>query len=136
MTETPDREALGVAAQAGDLTRVKELVALGCPLDEFDDLGKTPLHHAVENEHEDVVAFLIESGADLNAHDERVIGNTPLGEVAGRCSLAMARLLLDAGADPTIRGWMQLSALDRARNRRRGDGPRVYELMLKFARPG
>lgn len=131
-----DRDALGAAAQAGDLARVKELVAQGSPLDGFDDLGKTPLHHAAENEHEEVVAFLIEAGADVNAHDERVIGNTPLGEVAGRCSLAMARLLLAAGADPTIRGWMQLNALDRARNRQRGDGPQVYELMRKAGGPG
>jgi ankyrin repeat protein len=136
MKETPDRDALAAAAQAGDVARVKELVAHGCPLDGFDELGKTPLHHAVEGEHENVVVFLIESGADVNAHDERVIGNTPLGEVAGRCSLAMARLLLDAGADPTIRGWMQLNALDRARNRQRGDGPQVYQLMLKAGKRG
>ena len=43
----------------------------------------------------------------------------------------MARLLIDAGADPTIRGWMQLNAPDRARNRTRGEGPRVYEHLVK-----
>jgi hypothetical protein len=47
----------------------------------------------------------------------------------------MARLLLDAGADPRIRGWMQLDALDRARNRQRGDGPKVYQLLLKAGVP-
>jgi ankyrin repeat protein len=97
----------------------------------FDEIGKTPLHYAVEKEHFDVVRFLIEAGADVNAHHESTIGNTPLAEVAGNCSLGMANLLINAGADPTIRGWMQLNALDRAQNRKRNDGPKVYQLLLK-----
>jgi hypothetical protein len=42
----------------------------------------------------------------------------------------MAKLLVDAGADATIRGWMQLGALDKARDRKRGDGPAVYQLLV------
>jgi hypothetical protein len=46
----------------------------------------------------------------------------------------MAKMLLDAGADPTIRGWMQLNALDIAKDRKRGDGPKVYELLRRHAK--
>jgi hypothetical protein len=35
--------------------------------------------------------------------------------------------------NPTIPGWMQLTALDRARKRKRGDGPGVYELLMRAA---
>jgi ankyrin repeat protein len=128
-----ERGRLHFAAQDGALERVKELVSKGYPLNSFDEIGKTPLHYAAENERLDVAKFLIKAGADVNAHDEATIGNTPLAEIAGNCSLAMATLLIEAGADPTIRGWMQLNALDRAKTRKRGDGPDVYQLLLRAA---
>lgn len=128
-----EREQLHFAAQDGDCARLGELLAEGYPINAFDDLGKTALHYAVEGEHYDAVEMLFRSGADVNAHDERVIGDTPLLSVADTCSLRMAQLLLAAGADPTIPGWMQLTALDKARNRKRGDGPQVYDLLIKAA---
>jgi ankyrin repeat protein len=101
----------------------------------FDELlGKTPLHYAVEREHFDVAAFLIEHGADVNAHHEPSIGNTPLGDIAGNCTFRMAKLLIDAGADPGILGWMGLTALDRAAKRKRAEGKRVYELLRQASK--
>jgi ankyrin repeat protein len=129
-----DPEPVHSAAQDGDVGRLSELVAEGHAVNAFDDLGHTPLHYAVEKGHLDAARFLIGSRADVNAHDERVIGETPLGEVAGTCSLQMARLLVEAGADPTIPGWMQLTALDKAKGRKRGDGPQVYEYLNAAAK--
>jgi ankyrin repeat protein len=123
-------DQLHFAAQDGDAQRVAKLLSEGFKPNLFDTLGKTPLHYAVEKEHFEVVALLIENGADVNAHHLPSIGNTPLAEVAQTCSLKMAQVLVNAGADPTIRGWMQLNAIDRARQRKRGDGPRVYDLLL------
>lgn len=131
-----EHEQLHFAAQDGDVPRMKDLLAQGYSIDVFDELGKTPLHYAVEKGHEDAVLLLIKAGANVNAHDERMIGNTPLGEVAGNCSLRMAQMLITAGADPTIPGWMQLTALDRAKGRKQGDGPQVYALMVKTAELG
>ena len=128
-----DGEELRSAAQSGDLAAVVDLVSRGHAIDDFDDLGRTPLHYAVVHGHLDVVAFLLHAGADVNAHDERRIGDTPLGEAAATCSLEMAALLVEAGADPTIPGWMQLTALDKSCRRKRGDGPAVCELLRKAA---
>lgn len=128
-----DREQLHFAASDGDLPRVQRLVADGFDVDAFDDLGKTPLHYAAERGRVAVVAFLLQCGANVNAHHEPTIGDTPLGRVAGDCSLEMARLLVEAGADPTIRGWMRLNALDRAKARIRGEGPLVYALLTEAA---
>lgn len=136
MEAESDGSELHWYAQTGDIAAVRQLIEQGVDLDAFDELGKTPLHYAAENERLEVATLLLSSGANVNAHDERTIGNTPLAEVSGHCSLAMARLLVDAGADPTIPGWMQLTALDRARNRMRGEGPAVYELLTKRARGG
>jgi len=76
---------------------------------------------------------LLKAGADVNAHDEENIGDTPLGRIAGDCSLETAKILVEYGADPTISGWMQLSALDRAKARKRPEGRSVYELLCKAA---
>src|SRR4029450_703573 len=126
---------LHMAAQVGDLDVVQTAIGHGQKhLSRFDELGKTPLHYAAEGEHFAVVKLLIQAGADVNAHDPRVIGNTPLGAIAGNCSLEMAELLVKAGADPTIRGWMQLCALDRAKVRKRENDGGVYELLRKAAK--
>jgi ankyrin repeat protein len=125
--------ALHFAAQDGDLDQVHQLLSEGRDVNAFDDLGKTPLHYAVEQEHYDVAKRLIEHGANVNAHHEPTIGNTPLGEIAGSCSFRIAKLLVDSGADPTIRGWMQLNAVDRAERRKQGDGEAVYQLLVRAA---
>jgi len=121
-------EPLHFAAQAGDLPSVIKLIKGGINVGTFDGLGYTPLHYAAMEEHLDVASYLLEHGADVNAHHEPSIGETPLGQVAGNCSWEMASLLVKAGADPTIRGWMWLTALHSAERRKRADGPRIYQL--------
>lgn len=88
--------------------------------------GISPAHIPGGGYNPDTENYLLPSAGAL--------GNTPLGEVADTCSLAMAKLLVDAGANPTIEGWMQLTALDKAARRRRDDGPKVYELLSQAAR--
>jgi ankyrin repeat protein len=126
-------EELRAAASAGDASGVRQLLQAGVDPNTFDEAGLAALHHAAEKEHLEIVSLLLEHGADVNAQDSRRLGNTPLGEVAATCSVAMAQLLVEAGANPTLRGWMQLSALDHSRGRKRGDGPRVHELLVRAA---
>ncbi|MFZ2278936.1 MAG: ankyrin repeat domain-containing protein [Prosthecobacter sp.] len=122
------------AAERGDISAVKAFLAAGHDPNAFDDLSFTPLHYAAREGHLHIIRLLLEAGADVNAHDEPRFGNTPLGDIAGNCSLAVAQALLAAGADPTVRGWMQLCALDRAKDRKRDDGPKVYELLCNASR--
>jgi ankyrin repeat protein len=118
---------------------VRAFLTAGDPINAFDELGLTPLHHAVEGEHYEVVELLLRRGANVNAHCERMIGNTPLREAVSTCSLLMARRLVEAGADPTIRGWMQLSALDQAKQRKKkertgSEGQAIYSLLHEATR--
>jgi ankyrin repeat protein len=129
-----EREQLHFAAQDGDIEQVKRLLAEGFQPNVFDELGKTPLHYAAERGHLDVMRLLIASGADVNANDESVIGDTPLRDVASNCSFEVAKILVDAGADPTIPGWMRLTALDKAKERKKPEGLRVLELLEHAAK--
>jgi ankyrin repeat protein len=133
ISDSYEQELLHYAAQSGDIEECKRLLDEGHPPNVFDELGMTPLHYAVQSQHLEVMKLLIDSGANVNAHDERVIGNTPLGEVAGNCSFTIAKLLIDSGADPTIPGWMQLTALHKAKERKRPEGLRVRQLLEQAA---
>jgi len=129
-----EKGQLHFAAQDGNLERVKKLIADGYPLNVFDDIDKTPLHYAAEKEHFDVAEYLIKSGADVNAHNRDRAGDTPLGAIAGNCSYNMAKLLVDAGADPSIPGWMHLTALNKAQERKKEEGKRVFSLLVKVSK--
>lgn len=125
---------LHAAARDGRCAEVRQAIADGWPLDEFEaDTGHSPLHAACVAGHLDVMRLLLDAGADVNRRCEATIGETPLGEVADTCSLAVARVLVEAGADPTIPGWMALTALDRAARRTDAAGAAVLALLRASA---
>lgn len=91
-------------------------------LSRFDYIQRTPLHIAVKLQNLPLVRRLLAAGADVNAHDVDRIGETALGELVEHgghgVSLELVEILLQAGANPTIPGWMGISALDSVRNAR------------------
>jgi ankyrin repeat protein len=121
------KERLYLAAMSGELDELKHLLKSDCAklINTFDDTGATPLILAAGNGHVDAVRLLIEAGADVNAHDESKIGDTALGRI---------EILVQAGANPNIRGWMQLNALDRAKKRKKKEGLKVFDLLKAAAR--
>ena len=126
------------ASATGDLDELQRLLQTDHRqlINVFDELSLTPLMRAAMSGHVEAVKLLLAAGADVNAHDNRLIGNTAINEVAGDGDFTMIELLLEAGADPTIRGWMNLNALNRASHRVRS--PAIYTMLHaaaeKFAR--
>ena len=57
------------AAKAGDLAETKQLVGMGSNVDERDVAERTPLSWAAGEGHAEVVQFLLDKGADVNARD-------------------------------------------------------------------
>jgi len=55
-----------MAAGNGHDGVVKALIAAGVDIDETDDIGWTPLLHAIEYGHETTVQILTDAGADIN----------------------------------------------------------------------
>ena len=52
------------AAKAGDLAKVRQLLADGADVDARDYDGDTPLHWAARQDHADVIEGLLDAGAD------------------------------------------------------------------------
>ena len=70
----------------------------------------------------------------MNARDQDHIGDTVLMTVAANCTLEMAKVLVDAGADPTIPGWMMQTAFDRSAQRKKPEGVEVHRLLVATAK--
>src|SRR5918994_2411040 len=65
-----------------------------------DSDGSTALHCATWKGHLDIVAFLLDAGADVHAHNSNEHwGTTPLHAAAHANQSGIAELLIDAGAD-------------------------------------
>lgn len=88
------------AARQGNCELVKRLLDLGCPVDESDQNGMTPLAYASQSEKATtaVLKLLIDSGADPNLAVADA-GKYAVGLAASTGSIAKVQLLLDAGAD-------------------------------------
>jgi len=91
--------SIHVAAQAGDLDKVKAFLQEGVDINRVDNRGSTPLHHAAQGGRQEVAEFLIDQGADINAKDKG--GYTPLYSAIWSNDANMVALLVDKGADPS-----------------------------------
>ena len=111
-------EQLYAAAIRGDITRLKKLLRRGADVNKRlyvmpGDLfrGDTPLHAAAGRGHEDIVAFLLVKGADVDIVGHQ--GKTPLHAAVEMGHERVAKLLLVYDADvnahqPGNMGWTPL----------------------------
>jgi ankyrin repeat protein len=96
----PSKEIIK-AAKKGQVESIRALLAQDAGLISARDKdGSTPLHCAIWKGHEAVVALLLESGADVNAHNQNDHwGTTPLHAAAHANQARIAQLLIDHGAE-------------------------------------
>jgi len=126
LAEAPERaralnsdgfSALGLAAFFAQPACARALVDAGAPIDEpsRNAMRVTPLHSAVASRQHEIVAWLLERGADPNARQHG--GFTPVHAAAQHGDVALLRLLLGHGADRSARTDDGASAADLARAR-------------------
>jgi|GEM_PF-2298230 FOG: Ankyrin repeat len=89
--------ALAVAAEQGNIAQVQSLLRGGADINARGKYRQTALHKAIQHEHFELAALLIDRRANVNATDEG--GSTPLATAAMSGHLVTARRLIEAGAD-------------------------------------
>jgi ankyrin repeat protein len=91
--------ALMFAARSGDLASARLLIAAGANVNDKDAWGVSATVLAAHSGYRELVALLLEKGADPNAAEA---GFTALHNAIMRRDEAMVRVLLARGADPNI----------------------------------
>ncbi|QGM48669.1 ankyrin repeat protein [Magpiepox virus] len=76
------------------------LINHGVPINEQDDLGKTPLHHSVINRRKDVTTLLLNLGADINVIDDCM--GSPLHYAVSRNDIETTKTLLERGSNVNV----------------------------------
>jgi uncharacterized protein len=105
-----DESPLMMAALKGKLEAVRALLARDA---DVNKTGWTPLHYAASagsSQHLAIIALLLENHAYIDATSPN--GTTPLMMAAQYGSTEAVQLLLDEGADPTLRNMLKLTAAD------------------------
>lgn len=110
--ETP----LMLACLKGHQEMVKLLLARDA---DVNKTGWTPLHYAATGGHTQIMQWLLDEHAYIDAESPN--GTTPLMMAAQYGSAAAVQLLLDAGADANVRNQLKLSAIDFAHRSGRTD---------------
>jgi ankyrin repeat protein len=126
---TPEGESpLMIAALKGRLNFVKKLIARGA---DVNKPGWTPLHYAATGGHLEIMALLLDQNAYIDAASPH--GTTPLMMAAQYASADAVKLLLDAGADPSLKNQLGLTAIDFAHRADRDDSA---EMIAAAVKPG
>ncbi|NXN97510.1 ASB3 protein, partial [Rhinopomastus cyanomelas] len=90
--------ALHLSARHGSLECIRILLEAGADPNEFNTEATTPLFLAVENEHIDVVKFLLQHGANVDG-SHSISGWNSLHQASFQGSVDIMEVLLENGAD-------------------------------------
>lgn len=105
-----DETPLMMAAIKGNIDAVRALIARDA---DVNKPGWTPLHYAASGtspQHARIIALLLENHAYIDAASPN--GSTPLMMAAQYGTPEALQLLLDEGADPTLKNQLGLTARD------------------------
>lgn len=119
------------AALAGDVARVKQLIAQGADVNAASDGGETPLIRAVRGKSLEAVKLLVDAGADPNAKTSD--GRTALHFAADKLAYPIVQYLVYRGADINAADKLRSTALDYA-ERKKEAGLGMHKLLRNLAR--
>lgn len=125
-----DESPLMLAALSGNLDLTRLLVQKDA---DVNKPGWTPLHYAATNGHVHVMSLLIDENAYIDAQSPN--GTTPLMMAAHYGTPSAAKLLLEAGADPTLKNDQGLNAFDFANQAGRTESAALISAFVTGRQP-
>lgn len=125
-----DESPLMLAALRGHVDLAKKLIDRGA---DVNKTGWTPLHYAATNGHLEIMNLLLEHHAYIDAESPNA--TTPLMMAAHYGSADAVRLLLAAGADPTLRNQLGMSAIDFANKADRKEAAELIASVRRSEQP-
>ena len=117
-----DESALMLASIKGHVDLVHQLIAKDA---DVNKPGWTPLHYAASGAKPQIMRILLEHSAYIDAESPN--GSTPLMMAAMYGNAECVKILLDAGADPSLKNQLGLTASDFARQVARLDSLSLIE---------
>jgi len=125
-----DESPLMLAALHGLLAECQGLIERGA---DVNKPGWAPLHYAATNGHLSVMQLLIEENAYLDAESPN--GSTPLMMAAHYGTPSAVKLLLESGADPTLKNNLGLTAIDFAHQANRLESAAIISAFIRGRHP-
>ena len=125
-----DESPLMLASLQGLTELCAQLIEKGA---DVNKPGWAPLHYAATKGHLAVMSLLLENHAYIDAASPN--GSTPLMMAALYGTPAAVRLLLDAGADATLKNDQGLSAFDFAHRGQRLDSAEIIAAFIRGLKP-
>lgn len=125
-----DESPLMLAALGGYLDICTQLIEKDA---DVNKPGWTPLHYAATNSHLPVMQLLLDQHAYIDAASPN--GTTPLMMAAMYGNASAVKLLLESGADPTLKNDLGLSAIDFAERVKKSDSTAIIAAFIRGRRP-
>lgn len=125
-----DESPLMLASLRGQLDLARKLIERGA---DVNKPGWAPLHYAATNGHLEIMDLLLENHAYIDAESPN--GTTPLMMAALYGTTPAVKLLLDAGADPTLRNQLGMTAVDFATKASRRDAAEMIAAVRRGQQP-
>ena len=132
---TPQNESpLMMAALKAHTALAKRIIERG---GDVNKTGWTPLHYAATSTapgHIEIIKLLLEENAYIDAESPN--GSTPLMMAAMYGTAEAAKLLMEEGADPTLKNEKGLTAIDFAQIAKRDDVAQAIGKTIRLKEPG
>jgi uncharacterized protein len=125
-----DESPLMLAALNGELEISQTLIERDA---DVNKPGWAPLHYAATNSHIPVMQLLLDHHAYIDAASPN--GSTPLMMAAMYGNASAVKLLLESGADPSLKNDLGLTAIDFAQRVKKADSVEIIAAFVRAQRP-
>jgi ankyrin repeat protein len=106
-TNIQDESPLMFAAYENNMVAAKILISQGA---EVNKTGWSPLHYAATKGHIEMIKYLLDHSAYIDAESPN--GTTPLMMATQYSTQQTVQILINAGADPSLKNQLNLTAVD------------------------